>query len=531
MTGIVIRLAGVEQPETRVFHQQSITIGTSPHCDLSFRDDDFHLPPSAVLMTLQAEDGPYRITELHDEAHVLRDGDAIAIGDAVRDGDTFNFGTTGVRVRFFFLSPDFELAESLQLGTAVLTRSRTESKPKIFRARRQATAPRTDVALVFVKKLLRELVAEIPRRILYASLGIIGLIIGTIIYINVMNFIAARINSDLTKNLNNEVTDIKKQLDQMRDDIKSAQAEAGNAKSALALPTVLVGQYGDGVCLIYGMYSYYDPRSGRETRYKDNSDNPNLIGPNGTLNISVDGTGPPSDLEFIGTGFQIATGKILTNRHVVQPWDDDPVTGVLKNYGLRPRLKELYVYFPKVKQPFVLHTEEVSGIVDVALCSFQPGDTDTKLLPTLPMDESKESTVASGQQMVLLGYPAGLEGLLAKVDDRDRRNLSLNRRSSLKAVLNELASRGLIRPMNTQGHISDLLDRRLVHDAGTADGGSGGPIFGSNGKVIAINQAVLDSSPAKFGVPIRFGLDLVHKQKSDEAISQNTAVPQSSAKP
>jgi S1-C subfamily serine protease len=211
---------------------------------------------------------------------------------------------------------------------------------------------------------------------------------------------------------------------------------------------------------------------------------------------------------------------VLTNRHVIQPWDDDPVTGVLRNHGLRPRLKELYVYFPKVKQPFALHTLEYSTTDDVALGSFQPGDTDPKSLPVLPLDEGKDSSATSGQPMVLIGYPAGLNGLLAKVDDRERSGLSLNRRTSLKAVLNELAARGLIRPLTTQGHISDLLTRKIVHDALTTDGGSGGPIFGANGKVIGINQAVLDDSPAKFGVPIRYGVELLQKQKPEAVASQ-----------
>ena len=128
--------------------------------------------------------------------------------------------------------------------------------------------------------------------------------------------------------------------------------------------------------------------------------------------------------------------------------------------------------------------------------------------------------------MVLMGYPAGLDGLMARVDDKERSGLSLNRRTSLKAVLNELATRGLILPLTTQGHISDLRTRKIVHDAATTDGGSGGPIFGANGKVIGINQAVLDNSPAKFGVPIRYGIELLQKQP--EALVSQSAKPEES---
>ena len=109
----------------------------------------------------------------------------------------------------------------------------------------------------------------------------------------------------------------------------------------------------------------------------------------------------------------------------------------------------------------------------------------------------------------------GEKNVTSATDDHQMRQFT-------KAVLNDLAGRGLIRPLTTQGHISDLLPRSIVHDAQTADGGSGGPIFGANGKVIGINKAVLDNSPAKFGVPIKYGAELLTKYKA----ALVTAVPQ-----
>ena len=113
--------------------------------------------------------------------------------------------------------------------------------------------------------------------------------------------------------------------------------------------------------------------------------------------------------------------------------------------------------------------------------------------------------------MVLIGYPAGIEGLLARVDADNRLGLGNRRNIPLQQVLNELAQRTEIRPQSTQGHIGDVSSARIVYDAQTGEGGSGGPVFGANGKVVAVNQAILPGTPSNFGVPIRYGIELLRK--------------------
>jgi S1-C subfamily serine protease len=533
MSGLVIRLGGVEQPETRIFSQDAITIGTSPVCDLSFRPEEHHeteVPLSDQLLELELSSGVYRVSEIHQSTEVMRDGEPVAIGDAVRDGDTFYFGKSGIRLRFFFLTPSVELAESLKLGTAVLTRARSEARTGSesvmaqaedatvtqsgqpgqrrlrlpFERRRQPEVPRTDVAIVFVKQLLRELIAEIPRTRLYLALAAIGLIVGTIIYTNALSFFESRRNNKAIEDLKLQITDLNKGLNSTREEIKTTSDAANRIKEAMAFAPNVVDNYQKGVCLIYGVYVWVDPRSGREARFKEPTDNYSPISPGGSVNLSVDGNGPVCEMDFIGTGFLAAKGMVLTNRHVAQPWYGDAVATVIRGQGLRPRIKELYGYFPKTPQPFKLLVLETSQISDVAVCSFEPGNAS---LPVLPMDEKGEASV-SGQSVVLLGYPAGIDGLLAKIDDNDP---VLNRRVPLQTLLNELATRSQITPYSTQGHISDLTQKRIVYDAQTSEGGSGGPVFGANRKVIAINQAILPGSPANFGVPIRYGVELMKK--------------------
>ena len=58
-------------------------------------------------------------------------------------------------------------------------------------------------------------------------------------------------------------------------------------------------------------------------------------------------------------------------------------------------------------------------------------------------------------------------------------------------LLDQLAKRKLIKPLTTQGHITDLEGRTIVYDARNAVGGSGSPLFGQSGRVIGVNYAAV----------------------------------------
>ncbi len=508
--GIVIRLAGVEQPATRIFHQEVISIGTAADCDISLSADHPALPPEAVLLTLRRRDGAYRLTTVEPMAGVTRDGEAVAVGEAIQDGDTFYFGATGVRLRFFALSETADITESLKLGNAVLANARTNDPVLADPSRSKRLMPRTDVAIVFVKQLLRELVSEIPRRILYAIISIAAFILLTIIYFNTLGVLEGRRNNKAISELKESVSAIRNEIDKTREELVKAREQQASIQLSLSLPETVVNKFGQGVCLIYGSYTFVDPRVGREIKFKEPSAVDNPIGPDGNVNLSVDGNGRVYEVEFMGTGFLAEKGLVLTNRHVVQAWEEDDLASLIRMRGFRPRLKELLAYFPQTPQSFTLRSLEIMQDQDVALCAFEAGDTQ---LPILPLEEQGES-VASGQPVVLLGYPAGLEGLKARVDKISRSGYLRMGNVPYKTQLNELAASSKIRPQSTQGHISDV-NPQLVYDARTDEGGSGGPVFGANGKVIGINQAVLLSTQAttNFGVPIRYGLELVKKHK------------------
>jgi S1-C subfamily serine protease len=104
-----------------------------------------------------------------------------------------------------------------------------------------------------------------------------------------------------------------------------------------------------------------------------------------------------------------------------------------------------------------------------------------------------------------MGYATGLDAILARADEASVQKIADASGGDVSRVLDELARRNLIRPIVTQGHIEDVLPDKILFDAQTTLGGSGGPLFDQEGKVIGVSYAVLRGfAGPSFGVPIRF---------------------------
>jgi S1-C subfamily serine protease len=115
----------------------------------------------------------------------------------------------------------------------------------------------------------------------------------------------------------------------------------------------------------------------------------------------------------------------------------------------------------------------------------------------------------TGEPVVLMGYPTGVEGILARANS-DVAHKIASGAQDVSQVMSRIASQRLIRPTTTQGHIGDVLKDKIVYDAATTSGGSGGPLFNREGKVIGINFAVLrDFGGSNLAVPARYATDLL----------------------
>jgi S1-C subfamily serine protease len=268
----------------------------------------------------------------------------------------------------------------------------------------------------------------------------------------------------------------------------------------------IIREFGAGVALIQGSYGFFDAE-GRGLRLSlDDSGEPRRKD-DGSLVLAVDGNGALYTSDYFGTGFLVdSKGLLLTNRHVAEPWWNDSTAERLQKEGFKPRFVVFRGFFPREAEPFELKTERVSDSVDLALTRLE---LKKRKVPVLALDTSGKGAVA-GQPVVVLGYPAGLEALLAKADASLVKQILTDSGMNSERVTEALGKKGLIRPSSTQGHIGDVTGTDIVFDAPTTQGGSGGPVLNKSGKVIAVEYAVLTRfEGSSFGVPIAYALELL----------------------
>jgi len=198
-----------------------------------------------------------------------------------------------------------------------------------------------------------------------------------------------------------------------------------------------------------------------------------------------------------GTGFLVGDGLFATNRHVAEPWYGDSEAEGLMHQGATAMLESLVVFFPGSPMPVTLTPGAVSSTGDLAVLKIEDKDA-VRGLAVLPL--AKEVALP-GELVTVIGYPMGIAGMVAKSPSGIYQRLAY-RHNDITAA-SELAALSLIRPSSTCGHLGDVVGDKLIYDAPTAHGGSGGPVFNSNAEVIGVNSAYIDGfSGGTLGVSV-----------------------------
>jgi serine protease Do len=269
----------------------------------------------------------------------------------------------------------------------------------------------------------------------------------------------------------------------------------------------IVHTYGPSVCLVHVVVQFRDIDSGQVIRISADASGKSRVDEKGMMSLETDGTGPPLQLDAFGTGFLVTgDGRLLTNHHVAEPWWDDEELKQLLDKGAVAFASSYTAYFPASSEGIPAKVERISAQGDLATLKLQtPAPPHTAILE---IDDRSQASV-TGDPVVLIGYPTGIEGILARAGSDVTRRVAENGQG-VTQVVSQLAAKHLIRPTTTQGHIGDVLNDKIVYDAATTSGGSGGPLFNRNGKVIGVNFATLsDFGGSNLAVPVRYADELV----------------------
>lgn len=524
--GIIIHITVGTEKRTEFFSQEHIRIGSDETSDLQIHTEK--VPHSGIWLELDNADGFFRVTNFEKPLDFTLNGAPLRRFVAITDGDVIQIGETEVTFSFFSLSSQ----------SSLITTNREQPHIAQFieeAAIGSALSPKRDDAKAFLREFVRELSREIKWT---TKLIVLVLALGFITGILYLGYAANRELSENRKQAqaqNEIIKKLEEKLGQTNDQIGELDKTNKDIIKSVSLAPNLRVEYGNGVCLILGVYDLVDRKSGKTLRYRDPQsyqDSPyeptpmeDSIPQDQEASLTTEGNGSPVEYDFIGTGFHVGGGYIVTNRHVMQPWEEnDQVKMMMRQSNGRARVKKLVIYFPNYPQPFPLKLRQVAAREDLAVATIDPALV-TPEMPVLPLETDQESVVV-GRTVVTMGFPSGPDRLLAMVDDDEAKSINARFGNSRQNLINFLAQSKKIVPLTTQGSITDLDTKRIVHDAKTAEGGSGAPLFGQSGKVIGINFGVFtENTAANMAVPVKFALDLLAKAgwKSPEDLQKEAS--------
>jgi S1-C subfamily serine protease len=293
---------------------------------------------------------------------------------------------------------------------------------------------------------------------------------------------------------------LKRQLGETQNRLKLLESEGKIAET-------VVHDYGPSVCLLHVVVEFLDKQSGRPIQIAVDAVGKPLVDDKGMVQLDEGGAGPHLQIDVFGTGFLVkGDGKIITNHHVAEPWWKDEDLKQLLDQGATAYVMSYEVYFPGKTEGLRAKLDRISSKADVATLQLESPVPPNSAV--LELDDRNEDTV-TGDPVVLIGYPTGIDGILARAGTDVAQKIA-GGTHDVNHIMSQLASQRLIRPTTTQGHIGDVLEDKIVYDAATTSGGSGGPLFNRAGKVIGVNFAVVrDFGGSNLAVPAKYAKDLL----------------------
>jgi S1-C subfamily serine protease/pSer/pThr/pTyr-binding forkhead associated (FHA) protein len=535
----VEHMTGERQGQTEVVDSDTVTFGTDRACRILL-GAGVNGTVSPIHAEIAVEDAAPTIRDRSQGKGLLVNGESVPEA-SLRDGDLVQFGEGGPRVRLRF--PEQEGRGSKPLRTIV------EESREIFV---RTPHPRFLSGLYLARHVLRDIVVHAsPLGKLAAALFLLApllimLVLGTMLLrqqraaeatkhrmIQLISQLQSgvlsqaeleqrieeerRISAEQARRQEAEIAFLTTRLMELerrrgaQSELSSIREQLGALHQARSSAVSIAQRFERNVGLLQGGYGFRERRTGRPLRYQglDKSGEP-AVDENGNALVTVEGDGIPVVIHYAGTAFLIdESGTVVTNRHLVRMWETFEPARQAVEAGFEPDVALLRLFLPGQAQAHPLSLVALSESHDLAVLKAE-GLTGTEVAPLL----LHEGAVQIGEPIVMLSYPGSVDVLLARAPALTTKEVMAAAGRSPVTLVEELARQGLIRPLVTQGHVSDLSSHVLTYEAVSGLGSSGAPIFNQSGAVIGVNHATLSRvGGIHLGLPVRLVKELLDQGK------------------
>jgi S1-C subfamily serine protease len=518
-TVFVLHLTGSRRGASEPLSFDTIRIGTAADADIHFRPS--HEPAVAEHhATLSREGSTYRLVVA--EGRVVRVNGQDAVQEPLASGDVVEVGDGGPLLRLRFETRPVRAYKTVgqALGDCV-------------DCARHGSSHLPGKAWLFLKSMPRELFAHTSP----ATRAIVSLIVAVSLFgIFALGLFSWRLERRLDAEAARlgEISALiegsespllsPSELRRIRDQLEVRITDAEERVVALEERSLaarrVIAAASPSIIFLQGAYGFLDPEENRPLREVLGPDGEPLRRPFGP-EVSPTGEGQIVLALFTGTGF-VATedGLVITNRHVAAPWDFDERAKQLAGSGLQPFMHRLVGYLPGQSEPFDVELVLASETVDLAVVR----SSTTFPLQVTPL-ALREEPAQAGDEVLVLGYPTGVRALLARSSPEFVDELTSEAGVDFWTVARRLSDAGLIEPLATQGIVGQVTETRIVYDAETSSGGSGGPVLAYDQGVVAINTAILSEfGGSNLGVPAGEARELLARVLADRPTDQTDSV-------
>jgi hypothetical protein len=258
-SGLVVHVEVGAERHTEVLMHERIRIGSDADCELRFQPRQH-----PARRRLSCSNSNARTAIIASATSTARSADAqrraLAPAAAIEDGDMVRIPDTDFVLQFF----------PVESPPALVSKRRTDIHVAPFienAAIESAATARRDDAKVFLREFTRELVREINLSTKIVALLIVVALVGGILYFGLRGLQGTQAEPPPHRGQNAQIARLNQKVGESQSQFQEVNRSNKDIINSLSLAPKLRSEYGDGVCLISGMYVFVETGTGRPLRY------------------------------------------------------------------------------------------------------------------------------------------------------------------------------------------------------------------------------------------------------------------------